>query len=56
MDPGAPVLLNILRILDIPEALGMLAPRELILQGGSPALRERVKAVYERAAAVDKLK
>jgi dienelactone hydrolase len=55
MDASAPVLLNVLRVLDIPEALGMLAPRPLSLVGADAALRERVAALYTQAKAVDRL-
>jgi hypothetical protein len=32
-DPAAPVLLNVLRICDLPDALGMLAPRSVTITG-----------------------
>jgi hypothetical protein len=51
MDRHAPALLNVLRVLDVPEALGMLAPRRLELRGGDPALRQRVQLIYARAGA-----
>jgi dienelactone hydrolase len=44
MDSAAPQLLNVLRVLDIPEALGMLGPK-LILIGGRRALREKVATI-----------
>ncbi len=53
MDDGSPQLLNVLRVLDIPEALGLLAPRPLTIQGGDAKLRERATAVYRRAGASD---
>lgn len=55
MDAGAPQFLNVLRVLDVPEALGLLAPRRLGLRGGARGLRERVGAIYERAGAGDHL-
>jgi len=55
MDADAPALLNVLRVLDIPEALGMLAPRPLALRGENAALGDRVATIYVRANASDKL-
>lgn len=54
-DPAAPQLLNVLRVCDIPEAMGMIAPRPLVLSGGDSSLRDRVKAIYSAAGAEDKL-
>ncbi len=51
MDEGAPQLLNVLRVCDIPEALGMLAPRKLTLIDAPAALTERVRAIYRAAGA-----
>ncbi|HNR99870.1 MAG TPA: prolyl oligopeptidase family serine peptidase [Planctomycetota bacterium] len=51
MDPGAPAFLNVLRVCDIPEALGLLAPRPLVLRGAASALVERVRAIYRAAGA-----
>lgn len=34
MRPDAPALLNVLRVCDVPEVLGMLAPRPLTVEGG----------------------
>ncbi|MCI0540418.1 MAG: hypothetical protein L0Z50_34885, partial [Verrucomicrobiales bacterium] len=54
VDPPAshadgPIFLNVLRVLDIPEALGMLAPRPLTLvNAGDPAFK-RTKQIYDRA-------
>jgi dienelactone hydrolase len=55
MDDGAPVLLNALRVCDVPEMLGLVAPRRLTIRGGAEDLRRRVKAIYEAAGAADKL-
>lgn len=59
MDPGAPQFLNILRVCDIPDVLGMLAPRELVIVGvdetDGDALA-RVKAIYKAAGASEKLR
>lgn len=54
--PDAPVLLNVLRVADIPEILGLIAPRPLhILQAVSGAL-PRTRAAYLAADAVDALR
>lgn len=55
MDTGAPQYLNVLRVLDIPEALGMLSPRPLAIRGGAESLLERVRAIYDRGGTGDKL-
>ena len=48
-DDGAPPLLNVLRVCDIPDVLAMLAPRPLtVYQRPSPGL-DRVAAVYTSA-------
>ncbi len=51
MDAGAPAFLNVLRVCDILEALGMLAPRPLELRSAAPELVERVRAIYRAAGA-----
>lgn len=50
-----PPLLNALRILDIPEALGCLAPRRLTLIGTQDAAFERTAALYRAAGKADRL-
>lgn len=55
MNAEAPRFLNVLRVLDVPEALGSLAPRPLALQGGDAKLRDRVTEIYQRAGAADRL-
>jgi dienelactone hydrolase len=50
-----PYFLNVLRVLDIPEALGMLAPRPLTLIGAKDAVFDRTAEIYQRAGAADKL-
>lgn len=51
MDPSAPQFLNVLRVCDVPETLGMLAPRPLTILGNpSPALAKTV-AIYQAAGA-----
>ena len=46
----APQFLNVLRVCDVPDILGMLAPRPLTIYGGGEAL-EKVAAIYTAAAA-----
>jgi len=55
MDESAPALLNVLRVCDIPEALGMLAPRRLTLSGNQTDGAQKVAAIYQAANAADKL-
>jgi dienelactone hydrolase len=50
-----PALLNVLRILDIPEALGCLAPRRLTLIGANDTAFDRTAAIYRIAGAADRL-
>lgn len=49
-----PALLQVLRVLDIPEALGCLAPRPLTLIGARAAAFERTAALYRLAGAADR--
>jgi hypothetical protein len=44
-----PALLNALRVLDIPEAMGCLAPRQLTLIGAKDAAFDTVAAIYASA-------
>ena len=55
MSKGAPALLNVLRVCDIPEVLGMVAPRPLMLIGGKDKAGQRTAAVYAAAGAADRL-
>jgi cephalosporin-C deacetylase-like acetyl esterase len=50
-----PIFLNVLRVLDVPEALGMLAPRRLTLVNAKDKAFERTSEIYKRAGAADKL-
>jgi hypothetical protein len=56
--PGAeygPVLMNVLRVLDVPDALGCMAPRRLVLVGATDAAFDRTAALYRLAGAADRL-
>ncbi|MFO0915544.1 MAG: prolyl oligopeptidase family serine peptidase [Pirellulales bacterium] len=55
MDAAAPQLLNILRVADVPDLLGAIAPRQLTLQGAPAAPFARTSAAYEAAGAKDRL-
>jgi dienelactone hydrolase len=55
MDPKAPVLMNVLRVCDIPDVLGALAPRPLTLIGAKGEGVEKVRKIYEAAGASDRL-
>ena len=55
MDSAAPVLLNVLRVCDIPEVLGMLAPRPLKLMDSRRGLFESTAAAYRAAGVPENL-
>jgi hypothetical protein len=50
-----PFFLNVLRVLDIPEAAGLLAPRPLTLVGSKGDTFDRTRTLYQRAGAEAKL-
>jgi dienelactone hydrolase len=50
-----PYFLNVLQVLDIPDALGMLAPRKLTLINANDPAFDRVERIYKLAGAADKL-
>ncbi len=50
-----PVLLHVLRVCDIPEALGCLAPRPLVLIGARGPAFNRTATLYRLAGAADRL-
>jgi len=52
---SAPSLLNVLRVCDVPEALGMLAPRPVTLLGGAMPWVQKAAAIYRAAGAADQL-
>jgi hypothetical protein len=54
MSTDAPPLLNVLRVCDIPEVLGMLAPRPLTVLGGDEKALEKVARTYSAAGAAEK--
>jgi hypothetical protein len=51
-----PYFLNVMRVLDIPEALGLLAPnvKLTLINAGDPAF-DRTAEIYRLAGAADKL-
>ena len=55
MDPGAPALLNVLRVCDVPDVLGMVAPRPLHIAGAEPKTFAKTQAIYAAADAAAKL-
>jgi len=55
MDEAAPALLNVLRVCDIPDALGMSAPRPVILVGNRAPQLEKSALIYRLAGAAEKL-
>jgi dienelactone hydrolase len=54
MEPDAPPLLNVLRVCDIPDVMGMLAPRPLVIYGDRAESLEKVAAIYRAAGAPQK--
>jgi hypothetical protein len=52
----APPLLNVLRVCDIPDVLGMLSPRPLRIETASVRDWDKVAAIYAAAGQADKLK
>ncbi|MEX0714309.1 MAG: prolyl oligopeptidase family serine peptidase [Pirellulales bacterium] len=55
MDSTAPELLNVLRVCDVPGALGLVAPRPLTLIGSAADQFAGTTAAYEAADAKDQL-
>jgi dienelactone hydrolase len=53
--PYGPVLLSVLRVCDIPETLGCLAPRPLVLIGARDPAFQRTAALYQSAGAAKQL-
>jgi dienelactone hydrolase len=47
----SPQFLNVLRVCNVPDVLGMLAPRPLTIHGGDPAAMKKVAAIYAAAGA-----
>ena len=56
MDAKAPQFLNVLRVCDIPEVFGMLAPRPLTLRGWGGDAQATVVRIYTAAGASDTLR
>jgi hypothetical protein len=50
-----PIFLNVLRVFDIPDALGMLAPRKLTLVNARDKAFDKTVKIYKLAGAEDKL-
>ncbi len=53
---SGPHFLSVLRVLDIPDALGLLAPRPLTLIGASAKAFDKTAAYYRAAGALHRLK
>jgi hypothetical protein len=50
MDPAAPQFLNVLRVADIPDLMGMIAPRRLTIVSGEKEF-QKTAAIYKAAEA-----
>jgi cephalosporin-C deacetylase-like acetyl esterase len=55
MAAGAPQFLNVLRVCDVPDALGLIAPRPLLVIDADPSQLERTKRAYSAAGGENKL-
>ncbi len=55
VDNAAPQLLNVLRVCDVPDVLGMLAPRPLAIVGSEADGFRKTKAIYSAANAGKRL-
>lgn len=55
MEPDSPPLLNVLRVCDVPDVLGMIAPRPLVVSGLPAERLAKVRAIYQAAGASEKL-
>jgi hypothetical protein len=55
MDAKAPQLLNVLRVCDLPEVFGMIAPRHLSLYVDAADAQAKVARIYAAAGASNKL-
>ncbi len=53
---AGPYLLGVQRVLDIPDALGLLAPRRLVLVKAKDSGFERTAAIFQAAEASDRLR
>ncbi|HEV3345162.1 MAG TPA: prolyl oligopeptidase family serine peptidase [Pirellulales bacterium] len=55
MEAAAPQLLNVLRVCDVPDALGLIAPRPLKIVGGDRSAFAKTLAIYAAAGAPERL-
>ena len=55
MDAAAPQFLNVLRVCDVTDALGLIAPRPLTIVGGDASGYSKTAAAYEAAGAKERL-
>lgn len=56
MADDAPAFLGILRVADVPQLLGLIAPRDLVLHGTDAAPFAATRAIYGVAGAADRLR
>jgi dienelactone hydrolase len=55
MDESCPALLNVLRVCDVPDILGALAPRSVTIRGADAQVSRKVTHIYKAAGAESKL-
>lgn len=56
MDESSPALLNVLRVCDVPDVLGALAPRALSIHGLNAEAGETLSRIFKAAGASEKLR
>ncbi|MDA1068229.1 MAG: prolyl oligopeptidase family serine peptidase [Verrucomicrobia bacterium] len=49
MDENCPALLNVLRVCDVPDVLGALAPKRLYLKEADEAATNKIRIIYNKA-------
>lgn len=55
MDESSPALLNVLRVCDVPDAFGALAPRSLTISGLNRKASDKLTRIFKLAGVSDKL-
>jgi hypothetical protein len=55
MEEGAPQFLNVMRVCDVPDVLGLVAPRPMRITGADASKFTRTEAAYAAAGAKDRL-
>jgi hypothetical protein len=57
MDAGAPQFLNVLRVADVPDVVGLIAPRPVLIDGGAGSEAfGRTKSAYAAARVAERVR